>query len=184
MLKRGTREKLAGLKSNKREKKRKEAKYGRFSKVGESSLEQSLSQSWPRFSLVFPRYYSRDIYIYLLFFAKATPLFRSPRFFTVWPPTFPSSSPLRVSRRPVSFRSAPAKAGQYIILAVSLFLRTKASSKLEKPRHARNGRNPGPECRLRPREISVACVRAFLFSPTANRIFDFSRAFIDQLLSK
>lgn len=184
MLKRGTREELAGLKSNKREKKRKEAKYGRFSKVGESSLEQSLSQSWPRFSLVFPRYYSRDIYIYLLFFAKATPLFRSPRFFTVWPPTFPSSSPLRVSRRPVSFRSAPAKAGQYIILAVSLFLRTKASSKLEKPRHARNGRNPGPECRLRPREISVACVRAFLFSPTANRIFDFSRAFIDQLLSK
>lgn len=124
------------------------------------------------------------IYIYLLFFAKATPLFRSPRFFTVWPPTFPSSSPLRVSRRPVSFRSAPAKAGQYIILAVSLFLRTKASSKLEKPRHARNGRNPGPECRLRPREISVACVRAFLFSPTANRIFDFSRAFTDQLLSK
>lgn len=184
MLKRGTREELAGLKSNKREKKRKEAKYGRFSKVGENSLEQSLSQSWPRFSLVFPRYYSRDIYIYLLFFAKATPLFRSPRFFTVWPPTFPSSSPLRVSRRPVSFRSAPAKAGQYIILAVSLFLRTKASSKLEKPRHARNGRNPGPECRLRPREISVACVRAFLFSPTANRIFDFSRAFIDQLLSK
>lgn len=163
MLKRGTREKLAGLKSNKREKKRKEAKYGRFSKVGENSLEQSLSQSWPRFSLVFPRYYSRDIYIYLLFFAKATPLFRSPRFFTVWPPTDPSSlRSLRVSgsRRPVSFRSAPAKAGQYIILAVSLFLRTKASSKLEKPRHARNGRNPGPECRLRPREISVACVHA------------------------
>lgn len=160
MLKRGRREKLAGLKSNKREKKRKEAKYGRFSKVGENSLEQSLSQSWPRFSLVFPRYYSRDIYIYLLFFAKATPLFRSPRFFTVWPPTFPSSLRVSGSRRPVSFRSAPAKAGQYIILAVSLFLRTKASSKLEKPRHARNGRNPGPECRLRPREISVACVHA------------------------
>lgn len=98
---------------------------------------------------------TRDIY--LLFFAKATPLFRSPRpvlFYRLATNVpLPFSPLLRVSRsRPVSFPSAPAKAGQYIILAVSLFLRTKASSKLEKPRHAHNGRNPGV-----PRYIPCFC---------------------------
>lgn len=145
---------------------RKKTKYGRLGKVEEQELERLPSQSWPRFSLVFPCYPGD---IYLLFFAKATPLFRSPPFFTVWPPTPRSSPP-----RPVSFRSGPAKAGQYVILAVSLFLRTKAGSKLEKPRHAHNGRNPAafPP----PFERNLGCVQATTTILSRNsRFFIFSR---------
>lgn len=76
--------------------------------------------------------------------------------------------------RPVSFRSGPAKAGQYVILAVSLFLRTKAGSKLEKPRHAHNGRNPAafPP----PFERNLGCVQATTTILSRNsRFFIFSR---------
>lgn len=175
------------------EKKRKETKYGRFSKTGSKPRSNSYR---PNPGRVF-RLFSLDTQdIYLLFFAKATPLFRSPRFFTVWPPTDPASPrlpPPGVSgSRPVSFRSAPAKAGQYIILAVSLFLRTKASSKLEKPRHARNGRNPGPvlavlSASVREKSrLKLACVRSFeelcrIFDPIHDFPLSRSRPFINQI---
>lgn len=56
-------------------------------------------------------------------------------------PLCPSYFCLSSADGPIS--ECPGEARQYIILAVSLFLRTKAGWKLEKPRHAHNGRNPG-----------------------------------------
>lgn len=104
---------------------------------GRARLERLLSQSWPRFSLVFPCHHPG--YISVIFRESHSIISLSSVFYRL--ATDAPLPPPRVSR-PVSFRSGPAKAGQYVILAVSLFLRTKAGSKLEKPRHARNGRNP------------------------------------------
>lgn len=117
-----------------------------FTKIGRSGerLASNLTAVF-RLFLHFPRtcfilriyncYFSRKL---LHYFALLIPFL-----LRVVPPPRCLSSRSRLSSANSSIPKCLGKTGQYVILTVSLFRRTKASPNREKPRRARNGRNPG-----------------------------------------
>lgn len=113
-------------------------------------------QSSPRFSRVFPlsSIPSRVRAIYNCYFSRK-PLHYFVllvRLFYWHPVLFLLSALARSSSFCLAdglISKCSGKAGQYIILAVSLFLRPEgATARPEKPGHAHNGRNPGALCAL------------------------------------